>query len=44
MTMETTFGLLLSRVREITLLEEPVYKRGLSVRGPEAVRVRMAAV
>ncbi len=39
MTMETVFGQLLAR--DITLLEEPIWKRGLSVRGPKALRVRL---
>jgi cytochrome P450 len=41
MTMETVFGQLLARATGITLLEEPVWKRGLSVRGPQALRVRL---
>jgi cytochrome P450 len=41
MTMETVFGALLARTRDIALLEEPVWKRGLSVRGPKALRVRL---
>jgi cytochrome P450 len=41
MTMETVFGALLARTRTITLLEEPVWKRGLAVRGPKALRVRL---
>jgi cytochrome P450 len=41
MTMQTVFGALLARTHDIALLEEPVWKRGLSVRGPEALRVRL---
>jgi cytochrome P450 len=41
MTMETVFGQLLARSRAITLREEPVWKRGLSVRGPKALRVSL---
>ena len=37
MTLETVFGQL--RTRDIRLLEEPVWKPGLSVRGPRALRV-----
>lgn len=43
MTMETAFGQLLARTRDITLLVEPLYKRGLSVRGPQALKVRLSA-
>jgi cytochrome P450 len=43
MTMETVLGALLARTRKVTLLEEPVYKRGLSVRGPVALRVIIKA-
>jgi cytochrome P450 len=39
MTMETVFGAL--RARDIALLEEPDWKRGLSVRGPKALRVSL---
>jgi len=41
MTLETVFGALLVRTREITLLEEPVWKRGLSVRGPKLLQVSL---
>ena len=41
MTMEKVFGALLARTRSISLLEEPTYKRGLSVRGPQALRVAL---
>lgn len=43
MTMETVFGQLLARMRDIALLDEPVYKRGLSVRGPQALKVGLSA-
>jgi unspecific monooxygenase len=41
MTMETVFGALLARTRSVSLLDEPVYKRGLTVRGPQALRVAL---
>ena len=41
MTMETVFGALLARTREVALLQEPVWKRGLSVRGPKSLPVRL---
>jgi cytochrome P450 len=44
MTMETVFGALLARTKDITLLREPVWKRGLSVRGPRALHVALAPV
>lgn len=40
MTMETVFGTLLARTRSVRLLEEPVYKRGMTVRGPEVLKVQ----
>jgi hypothetical protein len=43
MTMETVFGHLLARTRTITLLEDPAYKRGLAVRGPQSLRVAMTS-
>jgi cytochrome P450 len=43
MTMETVFGHILSRTNAITLLEEPLYKRGLASRGPQSLRVTMTA-
>ena len=42
MTMETVFGALLQRRPAITLLDEPVWKTGLSVRGPKALQVKLA--
>jgi len=39
MTLETVFGALLAR--EIALLQEPEWKRGLAVRGPKALRVSL---
>jgi len=39
MTMEAVFGQL--RRRDITLLQEPVWKPGLSVRGPKALRIKI---
>jgi cytochrome P450 len=39
MTLETVFGQL--RTRRVTLLAEPVWKRGLSVRGPKALAVSL---
>jgi len=42
MTMETVFGQMLSRTKAITLLEEPLYKRGLASRGPQAMRIALA--
>ena len=41
MSMETVFGALLAHTQKIELLEEPVWKRGLSVRGPSALRVTL---
>ena len=42
--MEVIFQTLIERVRSIELLEEqPRYKRGLSVRGPQSLRVLLAA-
>jgi cytochrome P450 len=43
MTMETVFGALLARTQAITLLQEPEWKPGLSVRGPRALMVSLAA-
>jgi len=41
MTLEMVFGALLARTRDIVLLEEPEWKRGLGVRGPKALRVSL---
>ena len=41
MTMETVFGALLARTQAITLLQDPEWKRGLSVRGPKSLRVSL---
>jgi cytochrome P450 len=43
MTLETAFGGLLKRTRDIALPEEPEWKRGLGVRGPRALKVSLAA-
>lgn len=40
--MDVIFSTLNERFREIELVEEPDYKRGLSVRGPKALWVRVA--
>jgi len=39
--MEVIFTTLLKRFSRIELAEEPVYKRGLSVRGPKGLRLRL---
>ena len=39
--MDVIFSTLLSRFRTIELLEAPEYKRGLSVRGPKALRIAL---
>jgi cytochrome P450 len=39
--METVFSTLLAHFPTIELIDTPVYKRGLSLRGPEALRVRL---
>ncbi len=41
MDMEAVFAGLLARTAKIELLEEPVYKPGLAVRGPRALRLRL---
>lgn len=41
--MDVIFSTLLGRFRSIELLEEPTYKRGLSVRGPEALQIALKA-
>jgi cytochrome P450 len=41
--MEIVFGTLLTRFPRIELLEEPLYKRGLSVRGPRSLKVAIGA-
>ncbi|MGR3465673.1 cytochrome P450 [Limimaricola sp.] len=38
--MDVIFTTLMARFSRIELAETPVYKRGLSVRGPEALRIR----
>lgn len=42
--MEVIFTTLLRRFAVIELAEEPVYKRGLSVRGPKSLRLRLTPV
>ena len=37
--MDVIFTTLMERFRDITLVSEPTYKRGLSVRGPEALQI-----
>jgi len=39
--MEIIFSTLLRRFSSIELIEEPVYKRGLSVRGPKSLRIAL---
>lgn len=41
--MDIIFSSLLKRFQKIELLENPTYKRGLSVRGPEALSIRWKA-
>lgn len=41
--MEVIFMTLLERAKHIELLEEPRYKKSLSARGPESLRVRLTA-
>jgi cytochrome P450 len=40
--MEVIFSTLLRRFARIELIEEPPYKRGLSVRGPQSLRIAVA--
>lgn len=39
--MDIIFSTLLKRFKSVDLLEVPTYKRGLSVRGPEALRISL---
>ena len=39
--MEIVFATILARFPDISLIEEPFYKRGLSVRGPKSLRLRL---
>ncbi|MEP3049454.1 MAG: cytochrome P450 [Roseibium sp.] len=39
LNMDIIFSTLLKRLKSIDLVEKPTYKRGLSVRGPEAVHI-----
>jgi cytochrome P450 len=43
MDMEAVFTLLLARTSAIELVEQPVCKPGLSVRGPQSLRVRLTS-
>lgn len=41
--MDVIFATLLGRFQNIELLEQPTYKRGLSVRGPQKLRIALKA-
>ncbi len=42
MTLETVFAALLAKTRDIALLAEPEWKRGLAVRGPRSLKIVLA--